>query len=379
MVVADSSEAPAGLVEGAEHRRLDSLDMAGFRRLAAELDPVAVLGDQCDYSAYLAAALAAERDLPGPAMRGAYHGVDKAAARRAYALAEVPQPAYRVATTLAEARAAADEIGYPVVVKPPDNRGCFGVRVATGAGDLPACFFEALENGRNHTVLVEARVEGTHVTIDGYHFGEAGHRTLAIATKVILPGERPIIRRVCYPGDLPAAHRDRLLEAHERAVAAMGVTWGPTHGEYIVEADGTPRLLEIASRGGGVLTFPVILPAHTGLDLIGRLLADAGGDVEGAAAPADHLPTPAAAVVLDFYGFEGQGTVRAFRGLDEARARPDVLAIRPIVGVGDPLLPPVNGAKRHAFCIARGTDLAAAIAAAEAAEAATGVDLEPPR
>jgi biotin carboxylase len=345
-----------GLAEGAEHRRVDSLG---------------------DYSAYNAAALAAEHGLPGPDLGGARRSVDKAAARRAYAGADIPQPEHCVAYTLAEARAAAEEVGYPVVVKPTDNRGCFGVRVATSADDLPACYFEALENGRNRAVLLEARVEGTHVTVDGYFFAGVGHRTLAIAVKEILPGDRPIIRQVCYPGDLPAAHRDRLLEVHERAVAALGVTWGPTHGEYIIEADGTPKVLEIASRGGGVLTFPVIVPAHTGLDMVGRLVADAGGDTSGAEAPADHLPEPEAAVVLDFFGFEGEGVIRTYEGLDQARAMPDVLAIRPMVSPGEPLLPPVNGAKRHAFCIARGADLAAARAAAQAAEATIRVDLEP--
>lgn len=80
---------------------------------------------------------------------------DKAHQRATLAAAGLPTPAHRRAATLDEARAAADELGWPVVVKAPeggyDGRG---VAIADDAADLP----RAWQAVGSPMVLLEERV-----------------------------------------------------------------------------------------------------------------------------------------------------------------------------------------------------------------------------
>ena len=83
---------------------------------------------------------------------------------------------------------------------------------------------------------------------------------LGVASKRKVGGRRNVDMEVMYPAELPDDVVDRVLGYNARVVEALGLTFGATHGEYLVTADGTPYLIEIANRGGGVYTAPVIVP-----------------------------------------------------------------------------------------------------------------------
>ncbi|NJP81934.1 hypothetical protein HCK01_32350, partial [Streptomyces sp. AA8] len=104
---------------------------------------------------------------------------DKHAVRELLGAAGVAQPAFRRALTVAEAVAAAGELGYPVVVKPADGFGSLHVGVANDAVEV-AALAEAVTGTRSYgrgvagsgVVLLEAYVPGPvvsceMVTVDG--------------------------------------------------------------------------------------------------------------------------------------------------------------------------------------------------------------------
>lgn len=79
---------------------------------------------------------------------------------QALRLAGLPAPIHRVVTSAADARAAADRLGWPVVVKPADLDRGEGVSVDVDATRLDAAFEEAHRLSRTKQVIVERQVEG---------------------------------------------------------------------------------------------------------------------------------------------------------------------------------------------------------------------------
>ncbi|WP_369751290.1 acetyl-CoA carboxylase biotin carboxylase subunit family protein, partial [Micromonospora sp. ATCC 39149] len=94
----------------------------------------------CDYYLHTAAAVAAHLGLPGPdpeAVRRAYR---KDLAREAMRQAGLPGPAFAVTDGWAATVAAADQLGYPLVVKPVDLCAGMYVRAVADPAQLRVAY-----------------------------------------------------------------------------------------------------------------------------------------------------------------------------------------------------------------------------------------------
>lgn len=311
----------------------------------------AVVADQCDYSLFASACIADKLGLFGPSLDAAHNGTNKKLMRERCQEAGLAQPPFAVCRTLADVRRAVEELGLPVIFKPTDNRGCYGVSKAERWGELADSFYEALFNAHSREVLVERFIVGTMVTVDGYFFSPDCYRVLGVASKKKIEGRRCVDMEVMYPAELPAETTQRLLDYNACVVKALKLSYGATHGEYVIGEDGAIYLVEIANRGGGVLTAPVILPAISGVDVPDLLIRNAFGE----------FPTPeeaglsreGVACVLTFVDFGSRGVLRGVHGLDEARQVPGVLAVHLFAKIGEELPVITNGPTRHGFIIGK--------------------------
>ena len=84
----------------------------------------------------------------------------KPLAAQALRLAGLPAPTHQVVTSAADALAAAERLGWPVVVKPADRDRGEGVSVDINAMNLADAFAEALGLSTEKQVIVERQVEG---------------------------------------------------------------------------------------------------------------------------------------------------------------------------------------------------------------------------
>lgn len=75
-------------------------------------------------------------------------------------LAGLPAPAHQVVTSATDALAAAERLGWPVVVKPTDRDRGEGVSVDINATNLNTAFAEAQRLSRTKQVIVERQAEG---------------------------------------------------------------------------------------------------------------------------------------------------------------------------------------------------------------------------
>jgi biotin carboxylase len=363
VVATDPDPAAQALAMADEAEVLDPRDLSGALAIARRHAIDGVTADQCDYSRYAAVFVAAMLGLGRANFSAAQLTTNKRWMRERCREHQIFQPRFIPCRTVVEAHAAADLIGFPVIVKPVDNRGSFGVHRVDRSEDLQPAFFDAVLNAHSREVLVEAYVEGVHVTVDGCVDQSGRHHNLAIATKKVTAGDKPIITEVYYPARLSPEIAQHVLDTNSRVIDVLGITDGLTHSEYIVDAKGRCFLVETANRGGGVLTSGKIVPAISGVDVSALLVANALGEsFEVAPAVCGRH------VMLAFFVF-APGKVLRVEGFDNAKNLEGVLHVFPMVKAGQLLTPPQSGAGRHGFAIVVGDSEADVLARFERVQA----------
>ena len=348
VVATDPDQAASALALADATETLDPRDLPGALAIARRYGVDGVTADQCDYSRYASVFVSAMLNLGNPNFSAAQLTTNKRWMRERCREHQIFQPRFFPCRTLQEARAAIDLIGFPVIVKPVDNRGSFGVHRVDQLAELEHAFYDAVMNAHSREVLVEAYVDGIHVTVDGCADQTGQHHNLGIATKKVTSGEKPIITEVYYPGRLTPEVSQHVLETNSRVIEVLGITDGLTHSEYIVDAKGRCFLVETANRGGGVLTSGKIVPAVSGVDVSALLVANALGEAY------EVKPvTSGKHVMLGFFVF-APGKVLAIDGYEEALKLPGVLHLLSMIKPGQTLTPPQSGAGRHGFAIIEG-------------------------
>jgi len=357
----------------AGHSTVDTTDVGAMTALARPVAPDGVLTwyeGRTVHTAHLARAL----DRPGPAPEAVLCCRDKHATRRALAAAGVPGAKSVLVASVAEARAAAERIGYPVVLKARALGGSVGVVLVESADQLARRF--RIARGATSPdatevppgdVLVEEYLPGAEVSVDVAWWG--GTPTIAfVARKEI--GFPPYFEEVGHLVDggdpllADGALRDLLAAAH----AAVGFDTGWTHSEVRLTPDG-PKVVEINPRLGGDL-IPYVAELATGVEAASPAAAVACGR------PPRVEPARRQVAGIRFLYPAGDAIVRAVH-VDRARLPSTVEDAAPLAVPGQQLrLPPAGHVSgRYAFVTTvAGT---AGDCRADLATAAAAVHLEP--
>lgn len=341
-VVTDIAAEAPGRAFADEFVQIDTNDREGLLEIARARKVDLVLAEQSDRVVPVAAYLNERLDLPGIRPATARVFTDKYAMRNALAGSGLPMPRYAEVATAAEALGAADDFGYPVVLKPKNSQSSLGVFKVDDADELRAQFADSLQESRDGRILVEEFVAGVEVTVEGFSLG--GRCTaLAISEKEHYEFNPCVARRLAYP---PRFDTARIRETAERVVDTLGLNFGINHAEYRVR-DGVPHLVEVAARGGGNRIASAIVPHVSGVDVYELLIRSLLGE------RVEMPPRTARAANLEFLHFK-PGKVRAVRGLEEACARGLVREIELHFAPGDTIEPPRDDKTRLGYFISLG-------------------------
>ena len=223
---------------------------------------------------------------------------------------------------------AANAIGYPVVIKPPEGAGA----TATFRADSEAQLREGLAAFRfgESPTLVEEFVQGTEhscesITIGGTTVWQSVSHYAPTPLEV---KTTPWIQwAVTLPREERAPAEDDLRSAAARALAALGMDTGLSHMEWFRRPDGSIAISEVAARPPGAQITTLISRAHD-FDFVeawARLLIF--GTFE---APERTYATGAA-----YLRAQGHGRIVAVHGLREAHQAVGALicdAKLPVIG-----------------------------------------------
>ncbi len=190
----------------------------------------------------------------------------------------IPQPPGGTAESLTEARRIAEDVGYPVLVRPSYVLGGRGMEIAYGPDDLERYFRSALEAGTGR-VLVDKYLRGREVEVDAV---SDGRDTLVagIMEHIERAGVHSGDSYAVYPAqNLSSEERRRVVELTLQIAAALPVK-GLLNIQFIV-ADGRVWVLEVNPRASRTVPF---LTKVTGVPLarlavaisLGSTLADEG-------------------------------------------------------------------------------------------------------
>jgi acetyl-CoA carboxylase biotin carboxylase subunit len=223
----------------------------------------------------------AENDLVfvGPSADTMARMGDKVEAKAEMRAADVPVvPGTEGATTLDEAEGAAEEAGYPVLLKASAGGGGKGMRLVRGPDELPSAYSTAAMEaeaafGDGSLYLEKALSPARHVEIQVLADGEGGVLTLGERECSIQRRHQKLIEESPSPA-LTEDRREEMEAAAERACHAIGYRNAGTF-EFLLGPDGAFYFIELNAR---LQVEHPVSELVTGIDIVREQLRIASGE-----------------------------------------------------------------------------------------------------
>lgn len=170
----------------------------------------------------------------------------------------------------------ANDLYYPLIVKPRDNSGSRGVKLCRNALELQAAIDEALLYSHLKTVLVEEYIGGQEYSIEGLHYdGKSEVLQFTEKTTTEFPYNVELAHK--QPANLTDAQRDAIREVIAKIVECMHFENCPSHTELKINERGV-FVIETSPRLGGDYITSTLVPLSTGINIEDQLLKIAVGE-----------------------------------------------------------------------------------------------------
>ena len=358
-----AEEAAAEIARAAESAPVNAILALGDRPLAAAAHAARALG------------------LPYDSPESVEAARNKLRQRETLSAARVPVPQFFPFALAEDVESVLPRVQFPCVVKPLMLSMSQGVVRANDAAQFRAAVarIRALvespeiqvtrEEGLDR-LLVEAYLPGAELALEGL-LEDGVLRTLAIFDKPD-PLEGPYFEETIYitPSRLPPRALALIEDCARQAIAALGLTRGPIHAEFRVDARG-PWVLEVQPRPIGGLCARALRFGAQKIPLEELLARHALGmetrslEREPGASGVMMIPVPSSGILEAVAGIEEAARVEHIESVEITARRHDYIAAWP------------EGASYLGFIFARAPEPAAVEAALRAAHALLRFDLRP--
>jgi biotin carboxylase len=352
-IAVDRDPSAPGFRHATRRAIVSTEDELNVERLAGAERVDGIISPGSDWPVAVAARVAAKLGLPHPiSPQTALLATSKLRQRERFAAAGVPQPAYAVCRTAAEAAEAAAGIGFPCVVKAPDRQGQKGLALVLAPEQLAGAVERAIGASRSGNCLVEELVDGPEVTVNAF-----GPQVLTVTDRIV--ADEPAFG-VALAHVWPSAHADAAAAVAQQAAAALGIDAGPVYAQLRIGPDG-PQVVELAARVGGGHDAE-LCEAAVGVDLNGLAIAAALGEE---VTPVEPAPRVGGACVR--FLVAPPGILETVDGREEAESVEGVEWVRVYREPGYVLVPLRRGADRAGAILAVGSSREEALARADRA------------
>ena len=301
----------------AAHWRVDdTLDPAQLvyaaRELSHQLGPIHRLLGAVEQLQVPLAEAREQLGIAGMRVEQARNFRDKARMKTLLRAAGLPCARHRLATSEAEAWSFAEEVGYPLVIKPPAGAAAQSTFRVNG----PDALREGLRvsaPGPQQPVLLEEFITGNEHSFDAFSLDG---RVVFHSITHYFPTPIDVLQYpwiqwcVLLPREVDEPAYDDIREAAFRALTTLGLGTGMCHLEWFRRQNGTLAISEVAARPPGAQITTLISRAHD-FDCVSawaRLLVYDDFD-----APKERRYAAGAA----FLRGQGLGRVTAIHGLEQ--------------------------------------------------------------
>ncbi|MCM0583045.1 carbamoyl-phosphate synthase large subunit [Weissella diestrammenae] len=223
--------------------------------------------------------MAAGVDILGTSVADLNRAEDREAFDQVIKALDLPQPRGKTATTVAQAIAAADEVGYPVLIRPSYVLGGRAMEIVTNAAELQDYMQRAVKVSNDHPVLIDSYLQGDEAEVDVLSDGET----------IIIPGLMEHIERAgVHSGDSMSVYPTQTLSEkvkQEMVTASINLaqalkTIGMMNIQFVIHED-RAYVIEVNPRASRTVPF-ISKVTHTPLAqlatrvMLGEKLADLG-------------------------------------------------------------------------------------------------------
>ena len=376
VVAVDRNPEAPGLVEADIAKVVDFADAAAVIKATARINLDGVMTVSADRAVPVVAAVAEARGLPGIGVETAHLMTHKIAMRTRLADAGVPQPRYAAVRSIAETRRAANEVGFPSVLKPADSGGQRAVFRVESLDEIHAHLLEVLLASPTGEAILEEFVDG--IEMNGIVVARDGTSIpLTLSDRLRPPGVGFGVGWIhVYPA---TAYGEQLAESERVAVHtvhALGLRTGIAFPQLIATRDGGVIVVECAARIPGGQMADLVRVA-TGVDLVEVQIRMALGDELP-----DELVLPKFEQPLAIRFFTAEpgplptGRVKRVGPLDKVLAFPGVVQADVYLQVGETIRPVRVDGDRRGYVIATANTNLEALERAEAAATLLDVEVE---
>jgi biotin carboxylase len=202
--------------------------------------------------------------VEGMGVEAARNFRDKARMKDRWRAAGLPCARHRLVKDEAEALRFAQEVGYPVIVKPPAGMAARSTFRAPGPEALRAGVQQVMASSEG-TALLEEQLSGQEGSLEAVSLGgrvlwQSSSRYFVHMLHFLERPEEPY--RVLLPREMPTPERDEICKLAPRALQVLGMETGICHLEWFLRPDGSVALSEVAARPPGGQISTLISHAH---------------------------------------------------------------------------------------------------------------------
>lgn len=283
--------------------------------------------------------------VPGMGAAVANNFRDKAVMKEVLRNAGLPCAKHFRATSIESAQSFAQQVGFPLIVKPPDGAGAKGIFRCEDADQFRNCLQHVRPANDNPVVIEEFVVGKEHsfdsICVDGkLVWSSISHYSPGPLEVVIEPW---IQWCVMIPREADLPQYQPVKQLAEQALSALGMQTGLSHMEWFLRPDGSIALSEVGCRPPGAQFTSLISWAHD-FDLYYRwaelLIHDRF-----------NIPERKFAAGAAYLRGMGQGKVAHVHGVDEvARSLGDMVVEAKLPQTGQA---PAGGYEGEGFIIVR--------------------------
>lgn len=319
--------------------------------------PIAAVVPTEDRSTFLASVLSEALALPHNAPSAVAATSDKKILRQRLQEAGLPYPAFQIYSSVLSPNTIAEDVQFPVVLKPTGLSGSQGVIRANGPDEFITAFDRIKrllkdpdiiqrKGSKPGEILVERYIPGKEVALEGLLCkGELS--CLALFDKPD-PLEGPYFEETLYvtPSRLSQTLQKNIVAAVSQGAEAIGLKEGPVHAELRI-SENTVWIIELAARSiggrcGKVLRFGTGMSLEEIIVRHALLLPLPSLQREKQAAGVMMIPIPKG------------GILERTEGLDQAKKVPGVTDLEITAHTGQKLVPLPEGRHYLGFIFAKG-------------------------
>jgi biotin carboxylase len=376
VVAVDRNPEAPGLAEADIAKVVDFADAAAVIKATARIKLDGVMTVSADRAVPVVASVADARGLPGIGVETAHLMTHKIAMRTRLADAGVPQPRYAAVRSIAETRRAANEVGFPSVLKPADSGGQRAVFRVESLDEIHAHLHEVLVASPTGEAILEEFADG--VEMNGIVIARNGASIpLTLSDRLRPPGVGFGVGWIhVYPATAYGEQLDESERVAVHTVHALGLRTGIAFPQLIATRDGRVVVVECAARIPGGQMADLVQFA-TGVDLVDVQIRIALGEELP-----DELVLPKFKQPLAIRFFTAEpgplptGRVKRIGPLDKVLAFPGVVAADVYLQVGETIRPVRVDGDRRGYVIATADTNFEALERAEAAATLLDVEVE---